>query len=154
MARRPAQHEHHEHRLAHASDAPSEAWDARLEIIIAIALGLAAIVIAGAVYLNEHQEHQAELDFHAGTHHIVRAVGVGAKTPAGRALEAAAEHSNSAAEAHQEKAASYTLAEVILATSLFLFGIAGLSSRWRTKVGAFCTATGVFMVALVVLGTT
>lgn len=152
MARRPA-HEHREQPLARAADAPSPAWDARLEIVIAIALGLAAIVIAGSVYLNEHQEHQATLDFHDATHSIVRAVGVGAGTPAGRALEARAERSSDNAEDHQEKAASYTLAEVILATSLFLFGVAGLSSRWRIKVGAFCTATGVFLVALVVLAT-
>jgi hypothetical protein len=49
-----------------------------LEIIIAVALGLAAIVTASAVYLNEHQEHKAEVDFHSATHEIVRAVGVGA----------------------------------------------------------------------------
>jgi len=57
------------------------------------------------------------------------------------------------AEDHQEKAADYTLAEVILATSLFLFGVAGISSRWRIKIGALCTATGVFLIALVVLAT-
>jgi hypothetical protein len=136
-----------------SSDAPSPAWEARLEIIIAIALGLAAIVTAGAVYLNEHQEHGAELDFHSATHHIVRAVGVGPRTPAGHALELQAEQSNRSAEAHQNKAASYTLAEVILATSLFLFGVAGISSRWRIKIGALTTATGVFLIAIVVLAT-
>jgi hypothetical protein len=40
---------------------------------------------------------------------------------------------------------------VILATSLFLFGVAGISSRWRIKIGAFSVATGVFVVAIVVL---
>jgi hypothetical protein len=153
VARRPAQHEQQEHHWGRASDAPSPVWDARLEIVITIMLGLAAIVTAGAVFLNERQEHEATRDFHKGTHDIVRAVAVGAKTPTGHALEDKAERSNDAAEDHQEKAAAYTLAEVILATSLFLFGVAGLSSRWRIKVGAFCTGTGVFIVALVLLAT-
>ena len=151
MAQRLSQSDQQEQQWGHASDAPSPAWEARLEIIIAIMLGLAAIVTAGAVYLNEHQEHEATLDFHQGTHDIVRAVGVGAETPRGRALEDQAERTNDNAENHQERAARYTLAEVILATSLFLFGVAGISSRWRIKIGAFTTAAGVFIVALVVL---
>src|SRR5262249_48281331 len=106
---------------------------------------------AGAVYLNEHQEHEATLDFHRGTHDIVRAVGVGAETPQGLALEDKAEQTNDAAENHQERAARYTLAEGILATSLFLLGVAGITNRWRIKIGAFSTASGVFVVALVVL---
>ena len=57
------------------------------------------------------------------------------------------------AEDHQERAADYTLAEVILATSLFLFGIAGISSRWRIKIGALSVASFIFLVALVVLAT-
>src|SRR5262245_6583318 len=117
---RPVQVEQHQPPSVHASDAPSAAWEARLDIIIAIALGLAAIVIAGAVFLNEHQEHQAELDFHAATHSLVRAANAGLRTPAGHALELQAERSNISAEDHQDKAATYTLAEVILATSLFL----------------------------------
>jgi hypothetical protein len=40
---------------------------------------------------------------------------------------------------------------VILATSLFLFGVAGISSRWRIKIGALSVATGVFVIALVIL---
>jgi aconitase B len=150
VARRPAQREHPP---THASGAPSSLWEGRLEIIIAIALGLAAIVTAGAVYLNEHQEHDAELDFHRATHSLVLAIGAGARTPAGHALELRAERANNSAERHQEKAANYTLAEVVLATSLFLFGVAGISSRWRIKIGALATATGVFIVALVVLAT-
>ncbi len=150
MARRPVHHETH---IARAEEAPSGAWEARLEILIAIALGMAAIVTAGAVYLNEHQEHDAELDFHASTHSLVRAAEAGLRTPVGRGLELRAEQSSRNAEGHQEKAASYTLAEVILATSLFLFGVAGLSSRWRIKIGALSTAAGVFFVALVVLAT-
>lgn len=57
------------------------------------------------------------------------------------------------AEDHQERASEYTLAEVILATSLFLFGVAGISSAWRIKVGALSVATVVFLVAVVVLAT-
>jgi hypothetical protein len=45
------------------------------------------------------------------------------------------------------------LAEVILATSLFLFGVAGISTRWRIKIGALSCATLVFLVAIVVLAT-
>jgi hypothetical protein len=153
VARRPVQPEHHEQRVTHSSDGPSPTWEARLEIIIAIALGLAAIVTAGAVYLNEHQEHDAELDFHTATHALVAAGHAGLTTPAGHALEVRAERATRSAEHHQDQAASYTLAEVILATSLFLFGVAGISSRWRIKIGALTSATVVFIVALVVLAT-
>jgi hypothetical protein len=135
------------------SGAPSSAWEGRLEIIIAIALGLAAIVTAGSVYLNEHQEHKAALDFHRATHELLAATAAGLRSPRGRALEAISAHEVEDAEDHQEKAADYTLAEVILATSLFLFGVAGISSRWRIKIGALAVASGVFLVALVVLAT-
>ena len=128
-------------------------WEGRLEIIIAVALGLAAIVTAGAVYLNEHQEHKANLNFHQATHRLLNATAAGIRTPAGKALERASQDQIQEAEDHQDKAANYTLAEVILATSLFLFGVAGISSRWRIKVGALLVATGVFLIALVVLAT-
>jgi Flp pilus assembly protein TadB len=127
--------------------------DGRLEIVIVIALGLAAIVTAAAVYLNEHQEHKATLDFHEATHRLLDATGAGIATPRGRALEATSDHEVEDAEDHQDKAARYTLAEVILATSLFLFGVAGISSRWRIKIGALSVATLVFLVAVVVLAT-
>ncbi len=151
MARRPIQTEQPHPALR--SGAPSTRWEGRLEIIIAVALGLAAVVTAGAVYLNEHQEHRANVDFHQATHRLIEATVVGIRTPAGRALEASSLHEVEQAEDHQDKAASYTLAEVILATSLFLFGVAGISSRWRIKIGALATATGVFLVAVVVLAT-
>jgi presenilin-like A22 family membrane protease len=122
-----------------------------MEIIIAVALGLAAIVTAGAVFLNEHQEHKAEQDFHTATHSIVLATGAGVRTPAGHALELRAERFERSAEDHQERAATYTLAEVILATSLFLFGVAGISARWRLKVATLLIASGVFLTALIVL---
>lgn len=151
MARRPIPTE--QPQPATSTGAPSTKWEGRLEIIIAIALGLAAIVTAGAVYLNEHQEHDAELDFHHATHALVAAGHAGLTTPAGHLLEVRAERETSSAEDHQDKAANYTLAEVILATSLFLFGVAGISSRWRIKIGALCSATIVFLVALVILAT-
>jgi Flp pilus assembly protein TadB len=153
MARRPIQAERHERHPRHSSDAPSPEWEGRLDIIIAIALGLAAVVIAGAVYLNEHQEHKANIDFHQATHRLIDATAAGIRTPAGRALEASSGRQIVEAENHQDKAASYTLAEVILATSLFLFGVAGISSRWRIKVGALAVASAIFLVALVVLAT-
>jgi Flp pilus assembly protein TadB len=137
--------------MPHPSGAPSSRWDARLELIIAIALGLAAVVTAAAVYLNEHQEHKATVDFHSATHNLVRAANAGIETPRGRSFELVAETDTLHAEDHQERAADYTLAEVILATSLFLFGIAGISSRWRIKLGALGTATFIFVVALIVL---
>jgi hypothetical protein len=122
-------------------------------VLIAVALGLAAVVTAGSVYLNEHQEHSAELDFHQATHQLIAGTAAGVRTPAGRALEASSEQEVSRAESHQNNAEQYTLAEVILATSLFLFGVAGISSRQRIRLGAFATATGIFVVALVVLAT-
>jgi hypothetical protein len=145
MARRPAQ------RPPRAAAAPSRREEPRLEIAIAIALGLAAIVTAGSVFLNEHQEHDATLDFHQATHQLIVATAAGIRTPAGRALEASSSRKVSTAQDHQDKAARYTLAEVVLATSLFLFGVAGISTSWRIRVSAFGIATGVFLVALVVL---
>jgi Flp pilus assembly protein TadB len=139
-------------RASHQSGAPSSAWESRLDLIIAIALGLAAIVTAGAVYLNEHQEHKATVDFHHATHELLQATAAGIRTPRGRTLERVSTQEVDQAEDHQEKAANYTLAEVILATSLFLFGVAGISSRWRIKIGALSCATVIFLVALVVLG--
>jgi hypothetical protein len=150
VARRPTQIE--QQQPSH-SGAPSTKVEGRLEIIIAIALGLAAVVIAGAVYLNEHQEHKANVDFHQATHRLLDATAVGLRTPAGRALEASSVRKIEQAEDHQDKAANYTLAEVILATSLFLFGVAGISSRWRIKIGALSVATLIFLIALVVLAT-
>jgi len=147
MARRPLQP------AAHAAAEPPRRWDSRLDVVIAIALGLTAVVTAASVYLNEHQEHKAELDFHEATHRLIDATAAGLRTPAGIALEATSQGEINRAEDHQEKAARYTLAEVVLATSLFLFGVAGISSRWRIKIGALATASFVFVVALVVLAT-
>ena len=150
MARRPTQHEAH---TPHQPAPVSSRWEGRLEVIIAVALGLAAVVTAGSVYLNEHQEHQATIKFHNATHDLVGASIAGIHTPRGNALETSAEIASDEAEDHQERAAEYTLAEVILATSLFLFGVAGISTAWRIKIGALGTATGVFLIAIVVLAT-
>jgi Flp pilus assembly protein TadB len=147
VARRPA------HQSASGQRAGERPWDSRLEILIAIALGLAAIVTAGAVYLNESEEHKATLDFHEATHRLLDATTAGLNTPRGKALEDSSEDEILRADDHQERAADYTLAEVILATSLFLFGIAGISSRWRIKIGALSVASFIFLVALVVLAT-
>lgn len=121
--------------------------------MIAVALGLAAVLTAGAVYLNERQEHRATVDFHAATHDLVLASTAGIGTARGRTLAAEAEAQSDRADDHQEKAARYTLVEVVLATSLFLFGVAGISSRWRIKIGALLSASFVFIVALLLLAT-
>jgi hypothetical protein len=84
---------------------------------------------------------------------LLAATAVGLRSPEGRTLAATSAHEVDDAEDHQEQAASYTLAEVILATSLFLFGVAGISSRWRIKIGALSVATVVFLIAIVVLAT-
>ncbi|MDX6605751.1 MAG: hypothetical protein QOD14_291 [Solirubrobacterales bacterium] len=151
MARRPSQLE--QRHVPLPSGAPSSAWEGRLEIIIAIALGLAAIVTAGSVYFNEHQEHKATIDFHQATHKLLGATAAGLRTPRGRALELSSTDEILQAEGHQERASRYTLAEVILASSLFLFGVAGISSRWRLKIGALSVATLIFLVAIIVLAT-
>jgi hypothetical protein len=84
---------------------------------------------------------------------LLAATAAGLRSQEGRALEATSAHEVEEAEDHQERAADYTLAEVILATSLFLFGVAGISSRWRIKLGALSVATLVFLIAIVVLAT-
>ena len=116
-----------------------------------MALGLAAIVIAGSVYLNEHQEHKATVDFHQATHQLLAATAAGLRSPQGRALEASSAHEVEEAEDHQEKAANYTLAEVILATSLFLFGVAGISSDGASRSAPSLSQPASSSVAIVVL---
>ncbi len=87
------------------------------------------------------------------THRLLAATTAGLRSPRGRALEVSSAHEVEQAEDHQEKASRYTLAEVILASSLFLFGVAGISSRWRIKIGALSFATLIFLSAVVVLAT-
>ena len=135
------------------SDASSRPWETRIQILIAVALGLAAIVTAAAVYRNEQEDHKATKDYHAATAYLVSAVGAGIISPRGRELEGLAKQAENDAEDHQDRATHYTLAEVILATSLFLFGIAGISKLWIIKIGAFSCASVVFVIAVVVLAT-
>ena len=150
MARR---YPHPEQPTPDPRDASSHPWETRIQILIAVALGPAAIVTATAVYRDEQEEHEATKDFHAATSYLVTAVDVGIASSRGRELRAQAEQAANDAEDHQERAISYTLAEVILATSLFLFGIAGISSLWIIKIGALSAASVVFGVAVVLLAT-
>jgi len=57
------------------------------------------------------------------------------------------------AEEQQEKATRFTLVEVILASSLFLLGVAGVASEMRVKYGALAAAAIIFVTALVLLAT-
>ena len=142
-----------EHATSVSGDASSHPWETRIQILIAVALGLAAIVTAAAVYRNEQEEHKATKAFHAANLYLVSAVGAGITSPRGKELEAQAEQAEDDADDHQERATGYTLAEVILATSLFLFGIAGISRFWIIKIGALSSASVVFVVAVIVLAT-
>jgi hypothetical protein len=126
-------------------------WDSRLELLIAIALGLAALVTAGSVYLNEKQEHKATVDFHQATHLLVEAADLGMRTPRGQTLAASADREFQHAESQQEKATRYTLVEVILASSLFLLGVAGIAGQKRVKLGSLTAAGVMFAGALVLL---
>jgi hypothetical protein len=127
--------------------------DSRLELVIAIALGLAALVTAGSVYLNEKQEHKATVDFHQATHSLVKAGALGLRTPRGRAEAATADDEFQHAESQQEKATRYTLVEVILASSLFLLGVGGVARQGRVKVGSLAAAAVMFASALILLVT-
>ena len=64
-----------------------------------------------------------------------------------------AEHEFNHAEDQQEKATRYTLIEVILASSLFLLGVAGVAAETRVKYGALAAAAIIFVTALVLLAT-
>jgi hypothetical protein len=151
MARRHQTSERHP--SGSGSDEPRGIWDSRLEIIIAVALGLAAIVTAGSVFLNEKQEHKATVDFHNATHLLIEANGLGLRTPQGREVAAQSDREFSHAEDQQEKATRYTLVEVILASSLFLLGVAGITRQFRLKVGALAAAGVTFGTSLVLLAT-
>ena len=127
--------------------------DSRLELVIAIALGLAALVTAGSVYLNEKQEHKATVDFHRATHLLIEATDFGLRTPRGREADAAAGRELEHAEDQQEKATRYTLVEVILASSLFLLGVGGVARQGQVKVGSLAAAAVMFATALIFLAT-
>jgi hypothetical protein len=59
----------------------------------------------------------------------------------------------SEARKEQDKADHFTLVEVILATALFLFGIAGVTRNMTLKVGTLGSGTLIFVVALALLAT-
>src|SRR5215211_1795690 len=149
MARRPAGPQH----VPEPAGERTRAWDPRLDIVIVIALGLAAIVAATAVYLNEKEEHKATLDFHEATHRLLDATAAGLRTPEGRALEATAGEKLDHGDDRQEKAARYTLIEVILALSLFLLVVAGVTRRQHLKLGALGAGGVIFLTALVLMAT-
>jgi hypothetical protein len=55
------------------------------------------------------------------------------------------------ARAEQQKADRYTLIEVILATALFLYGVAGVTRNPRSKVMTVVMGTVIFLIALILL---
>jgi hypothetical protein len=141
------------HRLQHQEHTSHSkgSHGGRLDLIIAIALGLVAIVTAGSVYLNEKQEHKATVDFHQATQLLVTSTALGPRTPAGKAAEAESKDRTEHAEDQQEKATRYTLVEVILASSLFLLGVAGVAREREVKIGSLVAAAVTFVSALILL---
>ncbi len=198
-------------------------WEGRLELIITVALGLAAVVGAFAAYRNETRNHEATLQFSLGVRNFDDA---GQFSSAGNAtfsndqslfLEyakalqqnnkqlatyifnnlmgpnlqaaikwwegpnakskhpartpftpqnpdykipqtaAAAASTNDSrtnfavARKEQDKADNYALVEVIVATSLFLYGIAGVTRNMTLKIGALITGLSIFAVSIVLL---
>ena len=132
----------------HSSGESSPPDGTRLDLVIAIALGLVAVLTAGSLYLNEKQEHKATVDFHRATHLLVDVEKVGATTPRGHALETASDREFQDAQDHQEKATRYTLIEVVLACSLFLLGVAGVTRQSRVKIGALSAAAVTFLIGI------
>jgi hypothetical protein len=57
------------------------------------------------------------------------------------------------AKHEQNVSDEYTLVTVILASALFLLGIAGVSSRQSIKIGAVSAGGLIFVIALIVLVT-
>ena len=139
-------------------------WGQPLDIAIAVALGLAAIATAGAVYLNEKQEHKATVKFNEAIHLVSEANGnaIRAAHPGpgdalffrkANALNQEADDVFVEAVDAQERATRYTLAEVVVASALFLFGVAGVARSLHIKVGALATGVVIFLIALVLLAT-
>jgi hypothetical protein len=198
-------------------------WEGWLELIITIALGLAAVVGAFAAYRNEERNHEATLQFSLGVRNFddagqfystgnatfsndqslfleyAKAIqqnnkqlatyifnnlmgpnlqaairwweGPNAKskhpartpfTPQNPDYKipqiAAANASTSDSRANfavarreQDKADHYTLVEVILATSLFLYGIAGVTRNMTLKIGTLVTGLLIFAVSIILL---
>ena len=198
-------------------------WEGRLELIITVALGLAAVVGAFAAYRNETRNHEATLQFSLGVRNFDDAgqfsstgnatfsndqslfleyskalqqnnkqlaayifnnlmgpnlqaaikwwEGPNAKSkhPARTPftpqnpdykipqIAAAAASTNDSrtnfamARREQDKADNYALVEVILATSLFLYGIAGVTRNMTLKIGTLITGLSIFAVSIILL---
>jgi hypothetical protein len=202
----------------------AERWSTRLEVVIAIALGLAAIAGAFAAYRSEQENHHASAHFSEGIanfdeagqlfaaanatlsrdqaqflayatalhdrkakladfirHHLMDArlqtavawwegpANVKQAQPATtpfvsgdpgytipertQALRRTRDSTRRFEEAKvdQDNADHYELIEVILATSLFLYGIAGVTRSMPVKLGTLATGGAIFLISLVLL---
>ncbi|MCW2967440.1 MAG: hypothetical protein JWM71_1212 [Solirubrobacteraceae bacterium] len=204
-----------------ASAPTGHPWDTKVEIFIAVMLGLAAIAGAFAAYKNEGRDHESTIAFNEGIRHTnesaqavtegnqvytsdsalfleyakaansgdqslsryiltlmsptLRAgVGWWAKQPnppkgptsplvaqdpkygipqyaLGARLRKASDASFTEAKAQQRKADRYTLIEVILASALFLYGVAGVTRNFSVKIGALSAGGVIFIVSMVLL---
>jgi hypothetical protein len=207
------------HSHGHVPDPPHDGG--RLAILIAVLLGLAAIVTAFSAYKNELRNHEAQIKFNQGVVHTNQASQAYTQGSQVRAQDQAlflefakAANSNDKGltvyvhntlmspalrksvdwwsntkdsvdspfvpqnpyykiaqnikgdhlttesrkdfkEAKHEQNVSdeYTLVTVILASALFLLGIAGVSSRQSIKVGAVSAGGFIFLIALITLVT-
>lgn len=209
-----------------ASDPPPKRrWPTRLELFVAVALGLAAVASAYAAWRNEQRNHEATARFSEGIRdyddggqyynegqsvlsrdqslflEYAKAKQLGqdklakyifenlmsptlqagvtwwegpnqaashpARNPftpldpkyhiaqlddANKSYEVSKQRFRQA-RAEQEHADRYTLIEVILATALFLYGIAGVTRNVRAKVITVSMATVIFLVSIVLLVT-
>ena len=193
-------------------------WNARLEVAIAIALGLAAIVTALTVLLIDQHDDEAMVQFNNGVASVTEATGsyVQASTQrsadqalfteylkatqrpedagvadylreevmrdqlrravvwwsnspydspfikqnpfyrspeAERASELTSESAAQFESAQDEQNAGdlYILVGVIVSAALFLYGIAGVTRRFKIRVGTFAAGTFVFLFALALL---
>jgi hypothetical protein len=192
-------------------------WNPRLEVYIAVILGLSAIVAAFAAYRNELRTHESTLKFNSAIRQLddanqyynsgntvyeedrtvfieyakaIHANDSGlanflitriaspqlkggirwweqqknppptpftANDPAygvadyGVADRLSAKVKTNFEEAKKQQDASdrFTLVEVILASALFLFGIAGVTRRFTIKFGTVLAGTAIFITALV-----
>jgi hypothetical protein len=196
-------------------------WTGRLEVYIAVILGLSAIVAAFAAYRNELRTHESTLKFNTAirqlddanqyynsgntvyeedrTVFIEYAKAIHANdsglanflitriaspqlkggirwweqqknpppTPfvpndtsygvadygAADKLSAKVKVNFEEAKKQQDASDRFTLVEVILATALFLFGIAGVTRRFAIKAGTALGGTAIFLTALIFFAT-
>lgn len=189
-----------------------ERWTGALEIMIAVALGIGAILTALSVYLIDQHDDEAQLKFNTGVRSITEATGgyvegaqqqgadealffeyvdaaqdrVGVarylldtimrpelkamvrywansplqtpfteenpryETPEideAEALTAQANEDFATAREEQDIGDRYILAGVIIATSLFLFGIAGVTNTFKIRIVTMAIGTVVLLVA-------